>query len=262
MSAEAEAPETPGTDLAEVEVPTGLAEFSRGELEREELVLPMVQLTQQLSGVVTDGTVESGHYYNALTGEDYGEAISLVVAHYFKGRFLEHDDKTFVAQGPVAPANWPEEYAGQRFDEIPDAEETFREDVNNNVREWGSGPPIRTTFNYVGFRPEEPDVPIRLSLMRTSAPAAKKINTLLRFETQNWDRVIDLKAEERTDGKGRPYFVHTVRRGDPTTKDQRQHAIEFAQAIQRAGGGTLAGDDKATEKPKAPAEAEGALGVA
>ncbi len=238
------------SELEKVEVPAELEQFSRGELEQEELVLPMVQLTQQLSGAVTNGDVESGHYYNALTGDDYGENIDLVVVHYFKGRFLEQDGKTFVAQGATAPANWPEEYAGQAFADIPDAEETYREDVNNNVREWGSGPPIRTTFNYVGFRPDEPDVPIRLSLMRTSAPAAKKINTLLRFEKQNWDRVIELKADEKSDGKGRPYHVHTIRRGRPTSADEKQAAIDFALAIRQAGGGQLAGDDAAAERSK------------
>jgi hypothetical protein len=250
------------TDLEAVAVPSELAEFSRGELEQEELVLPMVQLTQQLSGAVTDGEVDSGHYYNALTGEDYGDAIALVVVHYYKGRFLEQDGKTFVAHGPTAPSNWPEEYAGQEFTSIPDAEETFREDANNNVREWGSGPPIRTTYNYVGFRPEEPDVPIRLSLMRTSAPAAKKINTLLRFEAQNWDRVIDLKAEERSDKRGRQFFVHTIKRGRPTQSEERQKAIDFALAIQRAGGGTPVGDEaEATQTKPAPAQAEGSLDV-
>jgi hypothetical protein len=135
--------------------------------------------------------------------------------------------------------------------------------VNNNVREWGSGPPIRTTYNYVGFRPEEPDVPIRLSLMRTSAPAAKKINTLLRFEKQNWDRVIELKAEERADGRGRPYFVHTIRRGRPTSAEEKQTAIDFALAIRQAGGGRLAGDDAEASKPKPvkSEQAEDALSV-
>lgn len=249
------------SDLEKVETPAELEKFSRGELEQEELVLPMVQLTQQLSGAVTNGDVESGHYYNALTGDDYGDAIDFVPVHYFKGRFLEKDGSTFVAQGPVAPANWPEEYAGQAFADIPDAEETFRSDVNNNVREWGSGPPIRTTYNYVGFRPDEPDVPIRLSLMRTSAPAAKKINTLLRFEKQNWDRVIELKADEKSDGKGRPYFVHTIRRGRTTDAAEKQTAIEFAQAILAAGGGQLAGDDAASERKPKPVENEEALGI-
>jgi hypothetical protein len=96
-------------DLEKVETPAELEQFSRGELEQEELVLPMVQLTQQLSGAVTDGNVESGHYYNALTSEDYGTEIDLVVVHYFRGRFLEEDGRTYVAQGPTAPANWPEE---------------------------------------------------------------------------------------------------------------------------------------------------------
>lgn len=248
------------TDLEKVETPAELEQFSRGELEQEELVLPIVQLTQQLSNAVTEGEVESGHYYNALTGDDYGESIDFVPVHYFKGRFLEQDGQTFVAQGAVAPENWPEEYRGQAFQDIPDAEETFKSDVNNNLRDWGSGPPIRTTYNYVGFRPDEPDVPIRLSLMRTSAPAAKKINTLLRFEKQNWDRVIELKAEEKSK-QGRPYHVHAIKRGRVTTPEEKQQAIEFAQAILAAGGGRLAGDEAQSDKPAKPVENEEALGV-
>lgn len=241
--------------------PAELAEFSRGELEQEELALPIVQLTQQLSNAVTNGEVDSGHYYNALTGEDYGTEIDFVPVHYFRGRFLTQDGQTFVATGDTAPSNWPEEYAGRPFADIPDAEETYREDVNNGVREWGQGPPISTTYNYVGFRVEEPDIPIRISLMRSSAPTARKITTLLRLERSNWDRVLGLSAQKRENKQNQPYFVHQVKRGPSTTDEQKQAAITMATAIQRAGGGQLQGDDAASEKPSKPKDEEGALNV-
>lgn len=45
---------------------------------------PLLLIAQQLSGAVDAGTVEVGHFYNSVTGEDYGTELDLVICHYGK----------------------------------------------------------------------------------------------------------------------------------------------------------------------------------
>lgn len=230
-----------------------LAEAGLSQIDANDLVLPMLQVTQQLSKAVTEGDAESGHFFNALTGEDHGSEIELVVVAYFKGRFYSNrDGQAFVATGDVAPDNWPAEYAGQPFVDLPDAEENFRERVNAGEIAWEGGPPIRTTYNYVGFLPLEPEVPVRLSLQRTSTPAARKINTLLRFSRAPWDAAIALETELRHDKQQRPFYVVKASRGRQTDSDERQAAVELAYHVQSAQL-QFAGDEAAEAKavPKA-----------
>ena len=45
---------------------------------------PLLLIAQQLSEVVDAGSVEVGHFYNSVTGEDYGTELDLVICHYKK----------------------------------------------------------------------------------------------------------------------------------------------------------------------------------
>lgn len=251
------------------ELTTREAELAAGALEQidqADVILPLVKLTQQTSREVQDDEVESGHFVNSVTGHDYGEAADVVVVQYFKGRFFADDDiengKAFVATGDVVPSNWPDIYAGQRFADIPDAEETFKRLANDpdSPLEWGSGPPIQTTYNYVGFTPDEPGVPLRFSLKRSSTPAARKINTLLRFARAPWDATVHLSTVKRADKQGRPFYIIQAVQGRQTTSEERQAAVELSGLVQDAAV-KFAGDDaddQAQGKAK-PAAAEGAL---
>src|SRR5688500_8155174 len=102
-----------------------LAAAVLGDLDQQDLVLPMLQVAQQLSRVVEQGDAEAGEFVNSLTGENHGSRVELIIAGYFKGRFFapKGSGETYIAQGDVAPGNWPEEFAGRRFDEIEEAEE-------------------------------------------------------------------------------------------------------------------------------------------
>lgn len=43
---------------------------------------PLLLIAQQLSGVVDEGKVQAGHFYNSVTGEDYGDTLEIVACHY------------------------------------------------------------------------------------------------------------------------------------------------------------------------------------
>lgn len=45
---------------------------------------PLLLIAQPLSTVVDAGTVEVGHFYNSVTGEDYGTELDIVICHYDK----------------------------------------------------------------------------------------------------------------------------------------------------------------------------------
>lgn len=49
-----------------------------------DVTTPLLLIAQQLSEVVDGGSVEVGHFYNSVTGEDYGTKLRLVICHYKK----------------------------------------------------------------------------------------------------------------------------------------------------------------------------------
>lgn len=263
---------SPGTDVAEVR-PTELAEVSaeeqaladavKGGIDRSKLKLPALKLTQALTKEVESGDAKAGEFLNSLTGESYGESAEIVIASVFNGRFFSEDGKNYAAQGDVAPDNWPEEYAGKSFADIPDAEEQWKLAVNENEHPWGSGPPIATTYNFVGYVVGHEELPVRLSLMRAATPAASKINTLLAAARAPWDRGIVVRAV-RDVGKGdKPYYNYEISQGEITTPELRQKTVELAQQLLAAvakGDVELTGDESGGGKKK-PAEKAGGLGV-
>jgi hypothetical protein len=255
--------DAPSNELATVDEQALIA-GAVGGIDSEDLVLPVIKPTQQLTREVVDGKVAGGHFYNVVTGQDYGDEMNFVVVGYSKGRFLVHnrdqeDERTYVASGSTAPDTWPQEYAGKAFVDIPDAEEQWKLAANAEGGEWGHGPPIVTTHNYVGFVLESPDIPARIGLSRTSAPTARTINTLMRFGGKApWANAIALKTEAR-EVRGKPFYVVKASQGPQCPAEVVEQAKNLAYEVQKAGAFALDGaevedaDKAKTAKPKAPA---------
>lgn len=53
-------------------------------MSASDVATPRLLVSQQLSDVVQAGTVPVGHFYNSLTGEDYGDEVKLIVCHFQK----------------------------------------------------------------------------------------------------------------------------------------------------------------------------------
>lgn len=49
-----------------------------------ETAVPRLLIAQSNSEVVTNEKVKAGHFYNSITGEDYGDTIDLIVCHFQK----------------------------------------------------------------------------------------------------------------------------------------------------------------------------------
>lgn len=72
--------------MAEVELDY-LAEVAGQGFENmsnDEVAVPRLLIAQALSDVVQNGSVKVGHFYNSITGKDYGEAVDLIVCHFQK----------------------------------------------------------------------------------------------------------------------------------------------------------------------------------
>jgi len=260
------------TDLSPAEQEAATAALAG--IDSNDLVLPMLKVTQQSTREVSDGSIESGHYLNALTGTDYGDTTELIAVTYFKGRLYSPDkgepgdpDRTYLATEDVAPSSWPEEYAGRPFADIPEAEETWKARANDPEDDfaWGHGPPIQTTHNYVGYVPGDEGIPVRLSLKSTATPTARKINSILSFAKAPWAAVLSLSLVRRENAKKQPYYVVEAARGRQTTADERGEAVELFNLIQRSRVQLVGDETPSTAKAEARASveksAEGALGI-
>lgn len=53
-------------------------------MSQDEVAVPRLLIAQAMSDVVQNGSVKVGHFYNSITGEDYGDSIDLIVCHFQK----------------------------------------------------------------------------------------------------------------------------------------------------------------------------------
>lgn len=213
-------------------------------------VAPIIKLTQALTSEVKAGDAEAGEFFNTLTSESYGPSIEFIVSVYQEGRALSGKGGAYATaiDQETIPQSWAdrnlvgEEVVGTRFDEHPDAYEQYSARANSGEIEWGSGPPIATTFVYTGHvvttDPETNEqvlLPGRLTLQRSTKEAHKKIvnlkTSLLRGKAF-WDIVFDLEAEEKTSGRN-DYFGIKVKKGRNTTQEEKLRAVELALSVKR-----------------------------
>lgn len=263
----------PGT-VSQEELDALLAQ-QEGEFGDDLLQTPILKIGQGLTREVQNGDAEAGEFIDTLQGEGIGTAIGFIVAYYQKGRFAANRDsgRAYVAFGERIPANWEPlvgaEWVDTPFSEHPDAEETFKQRVNDKEIEWGKGPLISTTHNFTGLAvvpspdPDEEDElrPARLSLQRTNMAAVRKWMTFKRATLRGrpfWDVVFDLTTDKNTYARGVAYNL-SVKVGRKTTPEERGLAVELSQAV--AAGRVV--DNSATDaaKDKVEPDAGGGLGV-
>lgn len=240
-----------------------LADLARADVADRRTVLPVLKVTQALTKEVAEGDISAGVFLNSLTGTDYGSKVELLIVRSFLGRFYAplKDDAVYIATGDIAPDNWPEEYRGQRFVDLADAEERYKERANAGEIEWEKGPPIRTTYNYVGLVVSELEIPVRISFQRTSTGAARKLDTLLRTARAFWDNIYTFQTNLTHNASKQAYYEVSVERGRRSEAAERQAAVSLALAIEQHGY-QFAGDEKdPDDKPTAPATPEDALAI-
>lgn len=268
--------QAPGGELAvSAEQEAALAARVKGQVDRSKLQLPAIKVVNGLSKEASEG-VKQGTIVNSLTGEEYGESVSVVISDFYYGRFYapKGGGRAYTARGEVVPDNWPEEYAGQRFVELDDAEEQWKANVNDNKHAWGSGPPIQTTINFVVTLADNPGFPLRLSMKSSDTPTANKILQMIDMAPTPWTYVFNINSEGRPTPNGNStYYGFSATQAGLVTDEQKQAAVKIAIAFQNAVDsgegveevGTDDSDAKGQEKEKrrsrAKAKASEGLGV-
>lgn len=247
---ELEAKDT-STELEVSDAERQLIEANQQEVDASEFVVPILKLAQPLTDEVTSGDARPGQFILGLTGEAFDVPFEFVVAGKGKGRFKpgRNGTRTLVAYDTNTVPWKDDPHFGQPFSEHPDAEEQFKARVDAGDIEWGHGPPIQTTFNYTGYIIGS-EVPVRLSLRRTSAPAARKWNTLLDavLRGRYWDQVFEVSSEQKKNDQG-AFYVVTVKSSRKTTPEEKTQAIELATALRSQAVKTVDGEERPAREP-------------
>jgi hypothetical protein len=223
-----------------------LIDADRAQEADDALSVPLLKVGQGLSKAVQNGKVANGQFYNTLNFETYEQPVPFVVASYERGRFWspEGENRGFRAphQGVIPWADHPD--YGKTFAESGDTEENW-------TTEWKQQrPPISTTYEFTGLIVGASEIPVRLSLMSTSAKTGKTLRQLLRLDRQPWDHTYNLTASRREGRKG-DYYVVEVEQADKPDEAVQLQAAKLYLAVKRQGAEAVDGD----EAPATPAPA-------
>ena len=207
-----------------------------------QIQIPILKVCQPLTKEVRrEKIAQAGQFLNSLTQEVFDGPIEFVVVHFEKGRFRANDDNEVICTGREGACGCHE----VPYTECPDSEEQYRAAVKRGEKEWGKGPPCATTYNFTGYVLGS-DMPVRLSLMRKAAKPAKKLLTLLRFSKAPWDRVYEISTFDAQQGDY-DFVGVNVRQGRNTEPDERQAAVNLAQALRTRDAEIVGEHDEAPE---------------
>lgn len=236
--------------------------------DADDFVIPRLKVGQSLTSEVVEKEAEVGDLIHSLTGYVYGTSVELIVVRAFKGRSWRNpkDNSYRATNGPELIVPWEDHPCyGQPFVECPDAEEQFRAAVRRNERDWGKGPGIATTFNFVAllFGPdgELENFPVRISLERAAAKEGRNWSTMLNIARAPWDDVYELSTTQARSKAGQPYTAVRVKRSRSTEDEERRVAVEWAQRLHDANVAYEQESDDMEVAPPAPEPATGGLDV-
>lgn len=272
------------TELAtREEQEAAIAAQQESSIDQEDLLVPMLKVGQKLTKEVDAGNADEGEFINTLLGEGVGSSIGFIIVDHHKGRAAQ-DKKTkryYVSDDfDVIPESWApfvgETFVGTPFAEHPDADETFRAQVNDpdHPREWGSGAPIKTTHIYTGYAvvsaEEDSDEefelqPVRLAIKITNKDnksTVSTINSLKQMKLRGkpfWDRLFDLSTVRKSYGGGDAYAIE-AKLGRTTTEDEREAAMGLYNAVMSGRVSDNAVKAESAER-EAQVDAKGGLAV-
>ncbi len=163
----------------------------RLELDSSDVALPRIYIGQHMSNAVQEGLVKPGSIFAAIGADDADPSVLWEPADNPKPGVLFHviglrKGKSITVDGDL-----------QTFD--------FH-DPSAPAEAW-------TTYSYFVVLPDhDQDMPFKLLLTRTGAPAAKQINLVLKKNEArgpSWESAFRLTTAKRENDKGK-YFVARV----------------------------------------------------
>ncbi len=191
-------------------------------LKAADMSMPFLRIGQDKTPAVEAGTVKEGHFYNTLTGEDYGETVGITILHAATGqmRFGDYDQDEGILcrsdDGIIAASANGKDSKGKPTAECASC---VLKDWTKHPRTGADVPPECARhskfFVLVG---ETHDAAI-LDLSNTNFPAARKLNTMLgQLAGQGLDafaRTFLLSGKKVTGGKF-TYHIIDVSQGEYT----------------------------------------------
>lgn len=178
------------------------AMFGLEGLEREDITLPRIKLTQAMSEEVSNGSVSPGVWLNTLSGQNYGSDFSFTPISVWKSRtfFSENRDETPICR------------SADSFVSI-NGFQCLLECPHDKAWDWKDGvPPLCTLgYNYLVIPLVDP-FPAIVTLMKSSFKAGKALNTLLiAARCPAWFWIYELYAVKESNPKG-TFYVAAVRK--------------------------------------------------
>lgn len=181
-------------------------------LDAQDITIPRVRLLQATSREVQRGEAKVGTFQNSLTGENYGSKLEFIPFQVFKSR-VRFSQKTALCISR---------------DAITGIGDPGGDCETCSFSQWGSereAPECSLVYNYLSWLPgRDEELPIAVSLMRTSIPTARKFNTILRFDRKG--AAYELYPEQKENEKGM-FFIFNIRRLRGLTPEEMQKVIEL-----------------------------------
>jgi len=224
-------------EMAKYEVNQRIEVVGAEVLDRSDIVLPRVRLRQPTSKFGTPQ--DAGKFHNNLT-ETFVEQIEAVPLRVAKGRVM-----------------WPEAYSADSGPECA-SDDGIQPRAGNGLSnkqpgpcatcamsQWGQdGAPPRCSLIYTYlFANRADDMPFLLAAMRTSARAAKKLNSLIKMFGIR--KTIIIKAELVNNEQGQWYEL-VFQAGQTLSGDDVQHYGAMASSL---AGVAMAVDTEVETEP-------------
>lgn len=244
-AAVAEKPEASTNAVAEAnrhEVPAYIRQGAgRGNesVSTEDIQIPRLEVTQDLSPIVKDGDAEAGQLYNSVTGEVYGDTV-LFTPIIFMKQFLVWKDRK--AGGGFLGAFPTPEAAQARVNEAVDA--------GDNARFITIVP---TPIHYGLLLEPLGDgkhkmVEVAISMPRSKEKISKRFNSMVQLaEGDRFSRVYQIGAVEAS-SQGGDYYNFDVKPHGWAPEDVYRAAEKIYEKVIKAGGGLNVNHEGAQEQ--------------
>ena len=191
-------------------------------LDRSDIVVPRIRLRQPTSKFGTPQ--DAGKFHNNLT-EQFSETIDAVVLRVSKGRVM-----------------WPESFSGDNDPACASDDGVMPRPGNGlsnkqagpcaacSLSQWSDGTPPRCSLVYTYLCADlgNDDMPFLLSAMRTSAKAAKRLNSLIKlFGIRKSIRI----ASDLVNGDQGQWYELKFEAGESLSPDEVRRYADMARSL-------------------------------
>ena len=241
---------------------TGIS-FGSSELDADDFIPPRVKIVQAMSDERGEG-VDEGNFYNTLTSEDYGPALTFIPIGTFKNRILlvrterrKEMNKALKDAGIGPIGNDIEGLACRSLDMQHGRGNPGIECSACPLSSWsgddGNTPPLCSeTYNVTAIN-DSGDL-IILGFSKSSAKVGKRMFSMMRLSSgKPWAAQYEAVTREEKGAQGR-YFVPVIRKVDPPLPELMTLAENFA--AQLAGVIIDVDSNVPEDAPPPPAEGE------